>query len=114
MSFNQFNFMGQYYCQCSGMPMGSSLSPGLSCLFMEWFETELINDVIPKDKQPLFWLRYIDDVICCFEDLSVLDEFLSALNSIRDSISFTVEVRYVFQGMTTKICLTTLLNAYPS
>ena len=72
--------------------MGSSLSPGLSCIFMEWFETELINDVIPKDKQPIFWLRYIDDVLCCFEDLSVLDEFLAALNSIRDSISFTVEV----------------------
>ena len=89
-AFNQFSFMGQYYRQCSGVPMGSSLSPGFSNIYMEWFETALIDDIIPKDKQPQYWLRYIDDVICCFEDLSVLYEFLSALNSIRDSISFTV------------------------
>ena len=82
---------------------------------MEWFETELINDVIPKDKQPIFWLRYIDDVLCCFEDLSVLDEFLSALNSIRDSISFTVELSKVrVPGYDHQDLPTTLWNAYPS
>ena len=91
-SYNQFNFDGTYYRQTSGVPMGSSLSPAMSNIFMEHFETSLMDDIIPANMKPLFWMRYVDDVLCCFEDLSTLDDFLTLLNSIRETITFTVEL----------------------
>ena len=72
--------------------MGSSLSPAMSNIFMEHFETSLMDDIIPANMKPLFWMRYVDDVLCCFEDLSTLDDFLTLLNSIRETITFTVEL----------------------
>ena len=71
--------------------MGSSLSPVLANIYMEHFETELLKD-IPVDMKPTLWLRYVDDVFCCYEDMSKFDTFLELLNRVRPSIQFTYEL----------------------
>ena len=65
--FNQFNFMVQYYRQTSGFAMGSSLSPAMNKIFIEWFESSLMDNIIIANIKPLFWHYYMDDVIYCFE-----------------------------------------------
>ena len=90
-SFNQFCFNGKYYRQIAGVPMGSSLSPAMANIYMEHFENYLLED-IPVDLRPNLWLRYFDDIFCCFRDISKLDEFLAKLNEIRPTIQFTVEL----------------------
>ena len=62
VSFNQFSFMGQFYRQHSGLPMGSSLSPCIANLYMEHFESQLIDDMIPAGIRPILWLRFVNDV----------------------------------------------------
>ena len=71
--------------------MGSSLSPVISNLYMEHFESYLLED-IPIELRPVLWLRFVDNVFCCFRDISRLDDFLSRLNQIRPTIKFTVEM----------------------
>ena len=90
-SFNQFIFHNQYYRQISGLPMGSSLSPVMSNIYMEHFEQELIKDV-PCDLRPSLWMRYVDDIFVIFEDMSKFEPFLDHLNRIRPSIQFTYEL----------------------
>ena len=72
--------------------MNSSLSPTMSNIFMEHFKTSLMDEIIPANMKPSFWMRYVDDVLCCFEDMSKLDDFLTLLNSIKESITFIVEL----------------------
>ena len=90
-SYNQFTFGSKYYRQISGVPMGSSLSPILANLYMEHFEANLLED-IPVDLRPTMWLRYVDDIFCCYEDMNKFEDFLERLNGIRPSIQFTHEL----------------------
>ena len=90
-SFNQFSFQDKYYRQIAGVPMGSSLSPPMANIYMDHF-TEFLLEDIPVDLRPTLWLRYVDDIFCCFRDTTKLDEFLAKLNTIRPTIKFTVEL----------------------
>ena len=54
---NVFECNGRYYKQKYGMAMGSSLSPILSNLFMEYFESELVRNILN-----IKWLRYVDNI----------------------------------------------------
>ena len=71
------------------MAMGSSLSPVLCNLYMEYFETELMNNIQNK---PLLWVRYVDDVFAILDNetdhLALLDE----INSLSPTIKFTFEM----------------------
>ena len=91
-SFNQFSFLDQHYRQVSGLPMGSSLSPVMANIYMEMFETYLMQDMIPDYMKPSLWYRFVDDVFACFEDMSLFATFLEHLNSIRPTIQFTFEL----------------------
>ena len=54
---NVFECNGRYYKQKYGMAMGSSLSPILSNLFMKYFESELVPNILN-----IKWLRYVDNI----------------------------------------------------
>ena len=71
--------------------MGSSLSPVLANIFMEHFEQHLTED-IPEDLKPVLWLRYVDDVLCIYEDMQKFESYLEHLNRVRPSIQFTYEL----------------------
>ena len=69
------------------MTMGSSLSPILSNLFMEYFETELLPTITDKT-----WLRYVDDVFLSLPDNdNTFNDFINRLNSLHPNIKFKFE-----------------------
>ena len=71
--------------------MGSSLLPVLTNIYMEHFESSVLKD-IPVDMKPTLWLRYVDDVLCCYDNMTKFDAFLELLNRVRPSIQFTYEL----------------------
>ena len=54
-----FRFQGKIYEQTFGMSMGSPLSPGLSNLFMEYFEDKALKEA---PHLPKYCGRYVDDM----------------------------------------------------
>ena len=54
-----FTFDGKFFRQKFGMQMGNCLSPVLSNIYMEFYETRLARTVLSDD---IFWVRYVDDV----------------------------------------------------
>ena len=90
-SFNQFSFGGNHYRQVTGCPMGSSLSPVLANIYMEHFETLILDD-IPTDMKPVIWLRYVDDIFVLIKDMSKFEAFVERLNGYNPSIQFTFEL----------------------
>lgn len=86
---SKFVFANEFYSQKFGMAMGNPLSPVLSNLYMEFFERDILNSILPSN---VVWYRYIDDIICIWPNNIDLNNFLSGLNSLVPSIKFTVEV----------------------
>ena len=58
---NYFGFNGKYFKQKFGLSMGNPLSPVLSNIYMEFFETRLLPTILRQD---IVWFRYIDYVLC--------------------------------------------------
>ena len=96
--------------------MGSPLAPVMACLYMEFFETELLQS-IPGPK-PTFWVRYIDDVLIQWRHS--MDEFyifLNRLNQLENLINLKTEVETphpVLQGHATMPFLDLLIHRSPS
>lgn len=83
-----FTFNGKFYSQRFGLPMGNCLSPVLSNIFMEYFETKLLSNIKSSN---IVWFRYIDDILCFWPSSEDIDVFLRKLNSLSPTITFTVE-----------------------
>ncbi|XP_072016884.1 uncharacterized protein [Amphiura filiformis] len=82
-----FIYDGKYYIQREGAAMGSPVSPIIANLFMENFEEKAITSF---HTPPRYFGRYVDDAMVIIER-SQVDSFTHHLNSIHDSIKFTVE-----------------------
>ena len=88
-SHTHFLYNGQYYDQIDGVQMGSPLGPKLANLFMGFHEKEWLAAYTgPK---VLYYRRYVDDILCLFEEEEHASPFLSYLNSQHQNIKFTVE-----------------------
>ena len=83
-----FNFDGIFYRQKFGMQMGNCLSPVLSNIYMEFFESRLANAIIPDN---VFWVRYVDDIFAVIKQYHDTDAILTNLNNLVPSITFTLE-----------------------
>ena len=83
---NVFRFEDEYYKQKHGMAMGSSLSPIMSNIFMEYFETELLPNITQKK-----WLRYVDDIFMSWPDDEDFNNFFHILNNLHPNIKFKYE-----------------------
>ena len=83
-----FTFDGKFYTQKFGMAMGNPLSPVLSNLFMEFFETKFLPNILPPGA---IWFRYVDDIFCIWPLSADIDDFMFQLNNFVPSIQFTIE-----------------------
>ena len=84
-----FQFNNKFYQQVYGFAMGNPLSPVLACLFLEHVETE----ILPKYTgiKPVYWKRYVDDIISLVTADFDLNDFMSFINNIYPSLKFTYE-----------------------
>ncbi|XP_074030332.1 uncharacterized protein [Leptinotarsa decemlineata] len=84
-----FQLKDEFFTQDEGLPMGSPLSPVIANIYREWFETLAIEEA---HKKPRVWLRYVDDTFIIWNHGNTeLDAFLKHINSVRPSITFTME-----------------------
>ena len=82
-----FQFQGVLE-QVDGVAMGSPLGPLMANAFMCNIELQLAN----QNKIPTFYKRYVDDTLSIMPDVQAASTFLSTLNEIHHSISFTMEL----------------------
>ena len=74
-NFLQFN--KKFYKQTFGSAMGNPFSPILSDIVMEDLEIECIEKLNVK---PLFYFRYVDDILLCVPSNSI-DHTLNTFNT---------------------------------
>ena len=85
---NVFTANGKFYKQTFGCAMGNSLSPVISTLYMEFFESRLLPHICNFE---LPWFRYVDDILCLWPVDRDPSDFLLKLNGLVPSISFKLE-----------------------
>lgn len=84
-----FTYKGKYYEQVEGVAMRSPLAPVIADIFMEGLECKTLEQAHLKS---LFYHRYVDDTFIVWQHgQTAVDDFICALNSMYDSIKFTVE-----------------------
>ena len=69
--------------------MGSPLGPVLANLFMGVHEAEWLRCY--PEEGPLFYRRYVDDILCVFNTAGQAQKFLDYLNTKHPNIKFTSE-----------------------
>jgi Reverse transcriptase (RNA-dependent DNA polymerase) len=82
-----FVFDGITYHQIHGTPMGSPVSPVLAGLVMEELEISVLASL---NFSPIFYKRYVDDIIVCLPT-DEIDVFFNAFNDYTPSLNFTIE-----------------------
>ena len=83
-----FTFNEKYYRQKFGMQMGNCLSPVLSNIYMEFFESRVANAIFPDN---FYWFRYVDDSFGIWDSHFNIDDTLHQLNNLVPTIKFTLE-----------------------
>ena len=83
-----FHFNGQLYQQTDGVAMGSPLGPLMANAFMCHLEEKLTRDGL----MPRLYKRYVDDTLARMPSADVAVEFLSTLNGLHPSLTFTMEL----------------------
>ena len=86
---NNFTFNGRNYLQVGGTAMGTRVAPSYAILYMGDFEDRF---VYTYHKQPLLYLRYIDDIFLLWQHgADELSKFVTHLNTANQHIRFTCE-----------------------
>ena len=85
---NVFTVQNSFYRQTFGLAMGNPLSPVLSNLYMEYFETRFLTKICTFN---LPWYRYVDDILCLWPKTENSHVFLEKLNDLVPSITFKIE-----------------------
>ena len=92
LSYNQFQVGDGFFRQIHGLFMGSPISPPLAQMYMEYFESELYEKLIPDDIKPTEFKRYVDDCFTVYEHSEAsFQEFIVKLNALDPYINFTYE-----------------------
>ena len=83
-----FQFDGQLYEQTDGVAMGSPLGPLMANVFMCHLEEKLTRDGL----MPHLYRRYVDDTLARMPNTDAATMFLTTLNGLHPSLSFTMEL----------------------
>ena len=90
LTLNNFVFNGLHYLQKKGCAMGTKCAPSYANLFMGDFEAKWINSNFKA--RILKYLRFLDDIFLIWTgSKDELDQFVSFINNVHNSIKFTVE-----------------------
>ena len=81
----QFN--GQLLEQIDGVAMGSPLGPLMANVFLCHLEEKLTYEGV----MPTLYKRYVDDTLAIMPSTDAASDFLSTLNSLHPTLSFTME-----------------------
>ena len=63
--------------------MGSAMSPAVSNLYMEFFESRLVPTL--NNFNYILWVRYVDDVLAFWEEDVDVSHLLTKLNTLTPS-----------------------------
>jgi len=85
-----FKFNNSIYKQLDGLAMGSPLSPVAANIFLNFFETSILNRC-PSNIKPSFYKRYLDDTFLLFNGEQQARDFFEFINSQHNNIKFTFE-----------------------
>ena len=83
----QFSFDSTMYMQTDGVAMGSPLGPILANIFVGYNEQHLFQSI----KEPLMYVRYVDDTFVLFNNEKESKLFLERLLHLHPSLDFTME-----------------------
>ena len=87
---NTFRFHNDFFLQTKGVAMGTKCAPPFANLFLGSLEEKALAEW--TGTHPLLWLRFLDDILMLWDDItSALDTFLIFLNSRMSSIKFTMD-----------------------
>ena len=70
--------------------MGSPLGLALTNIFMCGFENKWLRDC-PNNFKPVFYRRYVDDIVALFSSPDHADTFKEYLSSKHPNINFSLE-----------------------
>ena len=82
-------FEGKFYNQIDGVVMGSPLGPVLVNLLMGYYEQKWLESF--EECELILCRRYMDDIICLFNNESDADKFFFFFNQRHPKIKFTIE-----------------------
>ena len=85
-----FKFNGEIFKQTEGLAMGGSCSPIIANIFLNEFETNVIDNC-PLDFKPQLYKSYLDDTFLLFDSEVKARNFFNYINSIHANIQFTFE-----------------------
>ena len=72
------NFMNRFFHQIKGTAMGTSMAVNFANLFMSKFESDMLASYkVQYKKEPVIWLRFIDDVFFYMERLRRIPQAFS-------------------------------------
>ena len=86
-----FIFDNTCYSQLDGVAMGSLLGPTLANIFLCFHEKQWLK-TCSKQFKPVSYQRYVDDILCLFENESHVNKFEKFINSRHKNITFTKEL----------------------
>ena len=84
---NFLNFEGNIYKQIHGVAIGLPLGPASKIQFLCFHEEIWFNE-IPDELNPVYYRRYVDDMLVLFRPPNHLEKFKNYLNSKHRNIIF--------------------------
>lgn len=82
-----FSFNNKIFKQIFGLPMGSPIAPICADLAMSLLESECLSQL---DFNPLFYYRYVDDIITCIP-FDKINTVVTTFNNFNEKLKFTFE-----------------------
>ena len=83
-----FIFDSKYYKQTDGCTMGGPLSVTFSDIFM----TKMEKEAISPPREPVFYKRFVDDIITRRPSNQLTDPLFEFLNNYHNNIKLTCEI----------------------
>ena len=93
---NIFRFNDSLYQQIKGTAMGTPMAVNYANLFLNKFETQMLNAYERKTNlRPLIWMRYIDDIFFIWHhDETSLQDFITFCDNYSTSMKMKSKIKF--------------------